>query len=189
MPSPRPSIPGWRESSAGPTREVMLKTLARLRVPLGFVCGALALWLARPTNRSVAIGISIAIVGEALRVWAAGHLEKGREITRTGPYRWVRHPLYLGSTIMGVGFMIAAQGVAVSVVVAVYLALTLSAAMRTEEATLDARFAGEYSAYREGRAPAVDRRFSLARVLANREYRAVIGLAVATALLLLREMW
>ena len=39
--------------------------------------------------------------GEALRIWAAGHLEKGREVTASGPYRWTRHPLYLGSTIIG----------------------------------------------------------------------------------------
>ena len=30
------------------------------------------------------------LAGEALRLWAAGHLEKGKEVTRSGPYRWVR---------------------------------------------------------------------------------------------------
>ena len=59
----------------------------------------------------------------------------------------------------------------------------LAAAVRTEEATLDARFAGEYTAYREGRAQPVERRFSWARVRANREYRAVTGFIAAFLLL------
>ena len=42
-------------------------------------------------------------------------------------------------------------------VVIVYLGVTLVAAMRTEEAALDAKFAGEYAAYREGRAARGDR--------------------------------
>jgi protein-S-isoprenylcysteine O-methyltransferase Ste14 len=74
----------------------MMQRLARLRVPLGFLCGALAFWLARPTLASIAAGMAIAVAGEALRIWAAGHIEKGREVTRSGPYRLVRHPLYLG---------------------------------------------------------------------------------------------
>jgi hypothetical protein len=55
--------------------------------------------------------------------------------------------------------------------------------MRTEEATLDDRFQGEYAAYREGRAPEVGRAFSWAQVRANREYRAVLGLIAAGGML------
>jgi hypothetical protein len=172
----------------------MMRRLARLRVPLGFACGGLALWLARPTSTSVAVGMSIALVGEALRVWAAGHIEKGREVTRSGPYRLVRHPLYLGSAVMGAGFVWAAQSLAVTVLVAAYLGVTLAAAMRTEERTLTARFGDQYDAYREGRASSpgsagaapTDRRFRWSRVAANREYRAVLGFLAVGALLLLR---
>jgi hypothetical protein len=39
-----------------------------------------------PTRRSVTIGLPIALVGQLLRIWAAGHLEKSREVTRSGPY-------------------------------------------------------------------------------------------------------
>jgi protein-S-isoprenylcysteine O-methyltransferase Ste14 len=166
----------------------MLKTLARLRVPLGFVSAALALWLARPTTFSITVGMAVAACGEAIRIWAAGHLEKGREITRSGPYRWVRHPLYVGSSVMGAGFVLASRSLLVAALVAAYLIVTLTAAIRTEEALLDARFDGEYSAYREGRAPAVDRAFSLARVRANREYRAALGVLLAIALLWWRSL-
>ena len=43
------------------------------------------------------------MAGECLRLWAAGHLEKSKEVTRSGPYRHTRHPLYLGSSIIGIG--------------------------------------------------------------------------------------
>lgn len=164
----------------------MLSTLARLRVPLGFAAGGIAYWLARPNLTSFAIGMSMAAAGELVRIWAAGHLDKGREITRSGPYRFVRHPLYLGSALMGAGFVIAARSWPVAIVAMAYLALTYSAAIRTEEATLDAKFAGAYADYRAGRAAPDVKRFRWARVRANREYRAVLGLLIAGALLLWR---
>ena len=162
---------------------MVTRALARFRVPLGFAAGGLAYWLARPTMRSLAIGLALAAAGELLRIWAAGHLDKGREITRSGPYRFVRHPLYLGSALMGAGFVVAARSWPVAIVAAAYLALTYGAAIRTEEATLDVRFAGAYAEYRAGRAAPDTRPFSWARVRANREYRAVIGLLIAGALL------
>src|SRR5919106_3708853 len=105
-----------------------MTALARWRVPLGFVFGAAVLWLARPTLRSLAIGAAVAVVGEMIRIWAAGHLEKGREVTVSGPYRLTRHPLYVGSTVMGVGLAIAAASWIVALLVIAYLAITLTAA-------------------------------------------------------------
>ncbi len=52
-------------------------------------------------------------------IWAAGHLNKSREVTASGPYRWVAHPLYVGSSIMGVGLAIASGSLIVAVVIAV----------------------------------------------------------------------
>ena len=50
------------------------------------------IWIA-----ALMLGAAIAILGEAIRLWAAGHLEQSKEITSSGPYRYTRHPLYLGS--------------------------------------------------------------------------------------------
>lgn len=161
----------------------MVVWLARRRVPLGFVAGAAALWLARPTPGSLAIGAGVAVAGELFRIWAAGHLEKGREVTVSGPYRLTRHPLYAGSTMIGAGLAIASARLAVAALVVGYLAITLTAAVRTEEAALTRKFGGAYADYRAGRGPQVSRRFSAARAMRNREYRAVIGLLAALALL------
>jgi protein-S-isoprenylcysteine O-methyltransferase Ste14 len=162
-----------------------LARLARLRVPLGFFFGAIVVWLARPTPTFLAWGAAIAIAGEALRVWASGHLEKGREVTSSGPYRFMRHPLYVGSTLMGVGLAVASRSVAVAILVGIYLVTLITAAIRTEEAFLRSRFGGAYDRYASGEVAA--RRFSLARAVANREYRAVAGLTGALGFLAWRS--
>jgi len=170
------------------------RRLARLRVPLGFASGVLVLWLAKPCWSSLAGGFALAAVGELLRVWAAGHLEKSREVTRSGPYRWLRHPLYVGSSIMSAGLAIAAWSVPVALLIAVYMIATLSAAIRTENAFLRATFGADYDAWldasrRDDPSVTVQRRFSLARARRNREHRAVSGLFLAFGLLALKVWW
>jgi protein-S-isoprenylcysteine O-methyltransferase Ste14 len=161
----------------------LLRGIARRRVTIGFAASAIALWLARPGARSLAAGAAVALVGEAVRVWAAGHLEKGREVTASGPYAFTRHPLYLGSTLIGIGLAIASASTIVAALVLAYLGITLTAAVRTEEAHLTEKFGSAYPAYREGRAESAHRRFSLARASRNREYRAVLGLLLALLVL------
>jgi protein-S-isoprenylcysteine O-methyltransferase Ste14 len=160
----------------------MLRRIARFRVTIGFIAAIAVLWLARPTRGSLAAGALVAAIGEAIRVWAAGHLEKGREVTMSGPYAFTRHPLYLGSTIIGIGLAIASASAILAALVVGYLAITLTAAIATEEAHLTEKFGSAYPDYREGRA-AARRRFSFARAMRNREYRAVAGLLVVIGVL------
>jgi hypothetical protein len=171
--------------------ELLLATLARFRVALGFVFGVLVLILAQPNAQSLILGLSLAASGEAIRVWASGHLRKSREVTVSGPYRFVAHPLYVGSSVMGVGLAIASASVVVAALIALYLVATLTAAIKSEEAFLRRTFGEQYDLYRSGvaakrreRSAARDRRFSFAQAMANREYRAVAGLAVAILLLI-----
>jgi protein-S-isoprenylcysteine O-methyltransferase Ste14 len=160
--------------------------LARRRVALGFVAAAAAFVLARPTWRSLTIGCVVAAFGECLRVWAAGHLEKGREVTRSGPYRWTRHPLYVGSAVMAIGVVIAARHPLAALVAALYIGSTIPAAIRTEEAFLRRTFGDAYDRYARADAEPMARAFSLDRVRRNREYRAVLGLMAGFALLALK---
>lgn len=162
------------------------RVIARLRVPLGYLFGVVAFVLASPTSRSLLVGALAGLCGEGIRIWAAGHLEKGREVTTSGPYAWMRHPLYVGSSVMGAGLAIAARNAIVAVIVFFYLLVTIAAAIRTEEAHLTTKFGSAYPEYRQGAAAPVERRFSLERALRNHEYRAAIGLLAALALLALR---
>ena len=162
------------------------KKLARWRVPLGFAVAAAVLIFAAPTWVTWRTGLIVALVGEAIRVWAAGHLEKSREVTRSGPYRWTRHPLYVGSSIIALGVIIAAHSVIVAVTGTVYMLVTITAAVRTEEAFLRAAFGDSYDRYQQSTAEPMRRRFSVERMVRNREYRAVVGLCGGFGLLALK---
>ena len=145
-----------------------------------------ALVLARPTWTTWQVGLLVALAGEAIRVWAAGHLEKGREVTTSGPYRWTAHPLYVGSSLLALGVVIAARNVPVAVLAAIYMGSTITAAVQTEEAFLRRTFGDAYDRYRQSNGDPATRRFSLQRAMRNREYRAVAGLVVGFALLALK---
>jgi hypothetical protein len=173
----------------------LAEALARRRVALGFVFGALVLLLARPTGRTLVVGTAIALVGECLRVWASGHLNKAREVSTSGPYRLFAHPLYVGSSIMGTGLAVIANDVIVSVLIGIYLAATLTAAVATEEAFLRRTFGDRYERYRRGAgADGPDRAetrrpFALSQAIANHEHRTVAGLAGALLLLFLKATY
>ena len=131
---------------------------------------------------------AIAVAGECLRLWAAGHLEKSKEVTRSGPYRYTRHPLYLGSSTIGVGIAVASHHWIVAAMVVTYMALTLTAAMRSEEAHLREKFGDAYDAYAEKRAAPMDRPFSWARAIGNREHHTMAGLAAGLGMLAMKML-
>lgn len=164
----------------------MTRFLTRFRVALGFLLGALVLWLARPAWSTWTAGVVIASCGELLRIWAAGHLEKSREVTTSGPYRYTRHPLYMGSSLIGIGVAVAAASLIVAAIVGAYIGLTLSAARRSEEAHLREKFGDAYDAYVEKRVEPMARRFSVERAWRNREHHTIAGLVAGFALLALR---
>lgn len=170
-------------------RAWLVTALARRRVPLGFVAALLVFWLATPSGASLLAGTPVAVLGEALRVWAAGHLNKSNEVTASGPYRWFAHPLYVGSSLMGLGLALAAASPSVAVLIAVYLGATIMAAIKSEEAFLRARFGDGYVRYRSAGVVDRDRRFSLAQAIRNREHRAATGLLLVLLLLALKATY
>ena len=164
----------------------LIAALARRRVTLGFVTALVAVVAARPSSASLQAGFAVALAGEALRVWAAGHLEKSREVTRSGPYRWTRHPLYAGSALIALGVVLAARSIPVALFTAIYMLATVGAAIHTEEAFLRRTFGDTYDRYRDSSDEPMMRRFSIERALRNREYRAACGMLVGFALLALK---
>jgi len=173
----------------------VIEILARLRVALGFVFGLLVFVLARPTGTSLIVGAGIACLGEAIRIWAAGHLHKSQEVTASGPYRWTAHPLYAGSSIMGAGLAIMCASILAAILIGLYLAVTLTAAIRSEEAFLRRTFGEQYDLYKSGmeakraRVSRERRSFSLSQAIANREYRAEVGVIVVILLLILKARY
>jgi protein-S-isoprenylcysteine O-methyltransferase Ste14 len=53
------------------------------------------------------VGVVAATLGIAVRLWASGHVKKDKVLATTGPYAFVRHPLYVGNHLITFGFCLA----------------------------------------------------------------------------------
>ncbi len=170
--------------------------VAKLRVPFGFVLLAAFAWLAHPSTTSVFIGFPIAVLGLSIRGWAAGHLAKNQDLATSGPYAFVRNPLYIGTVTVAAGIVIACRdwllaGIFAAVFVLVYLPV-----IELEEQHLRKIFAnyGEYAKHVPRLLPAMPRdpsgrRFSWGLYRKNEEYRALAGFLLAAAWIVVRLRW
>ena len=80
------------------------------RIPL-FIGAILLIVFARPHSTGILIGLFLIFLGEMIRIWAAGHLQKNEVLTVTGPYAYVKNPLYIGSIFITAGFCILADNI------------------------------------------------------------------------------
>jgi len=81
----------------------------RLRILSVWLLVALLVTLSRPTVAGVAGGAALMAAGEAIRLWASGHLRKNVELITSGPYRFTRNPLYLGRLLIFSGLCLMAR--------------------------------------------------------------------------------
>ncbi len=56
-------------------------------------------------------GVLLIFLGEGLRLWAAGHLQKNIHLTTSGPYAYVKNPLYIGTLLIVIGSSAVANNV------------------------------------------------------------------------------
>ena len=170
---------------------------ARWRVPLGFTLAAAYLVFSQPTRSGLFGGGSLALLGVAVRGWAAGFLEKNQSLATGGPYRYTRNPLYLGSALTGIGLATAGGSVVMLLAFAGLFLLVYGPVMRREEHLLRQKFGAVYDGYAAsvprlvpGRAagPAGGERFDWARYRRNHEYEAALGFAAALVFLVMK-MW
>jgi protein-S-isoprenylcysteine O-methyltransferase Ste14 len=178
--------------------------IARWRVFLGFVAGALFILMAHPAPAPrLAAGFLVALAGLFLRGWAAGYLEKGKRLAQDGPYSYVRHPLYAGSFLMALGFLIAGtsrsypiHAVLLAGVFAFLFFWIYPRRIVGEEATLAGIFGAEWAAFTgrnsrflptfpPHRRPDADA-FSWARYNKNREYQAALGVTAGLVVLVVK---
>jgi len=175
--------------------------MQRWRVPLGFLCGALFLWFARPNMLTLTIGGGIALVGLALRAWSAGHIRKNAELATSGPYAYTRNPLYLGSLLLGVGFTIASGQPWLALPFAALFLGIYFPVMRVEAKQLAELFGEDYKMYADAvplllprlspyrDVKTVGAKFDASLYMRYREYRAALGLLIAWGLLALKTVF
>ena len=145
------------DESRGRSRLVVWIQDQRPRLTAPFLIAALALALLderepisllRPRGTLFAVAWALMLIGGVARLWGAGNLRKNEEITRTGIYRMVRHPLYLGSlaTFLAYFLTVGDPWVGAALFVAM-VALVYYPTMMGEEKHLGADFpeqAGEW---------------------------------------------
>jgi protein-S-isoprenylcysteine O-methyltransferase Ste14 len=139
-------------------------------------------------------GVSLVLLGVFIRSWAAGVLFKGKALAVVGPYSLCRHPLYLGSFCMMVGFCLLIGNPLHLAVVLGPIAGIYWVTMFNEERRVASKYAQSWEAYSStvprfipwrltGYVPAP---FKIQLWTRNHEYRALLtAVAGLTAL----EIW
>ena len=170
-------------------------SVSRYRVPAGYAVGLLVLALARPRPLTLLAGSALAVLGEAVRLWASGHIEKTRALATGGPYAHTRNPLYVGSVLMALGVGVASASPWVVLAVGAYFLAFYPAVVREEQAFLRTRFGADYEAWAAAVPLFLPRltpggpratRFQWARVKMNREWKTALALPAVVLLLYLR---
>jgi protein-S-isoprenylcysteine O-methyltransferase Ste14 len=152
----------------------------------------------RPNVGWLIAGIPFVAVGETIRIWAVGHLTKSVELVTSGPYRRVRHPLYLGRLLIFTGICLGSplphglHLVVLAAGMAIFHGYYLPRKEGVEPKRLEALHGEAYRRYHQSVPTLIprlrpfddgpERRWSLARFSANREIWMVALLAGWAAL-------
>jgi protein-S-isoprenylcysteine O-methyltransferase Ste14 len=111
----------------------------------------------RPHFSSLGIGLALMVAGVVVRIiggtalgkwWSLrAEIREGQPLVQTGPYRFVRHPAYLGTLMVCLGIPIAFRSIWAAVVMALGVWPAVTYRVRVEERLLEAHFGDEYRAY------------------------------------------
>jgi protein-S-isoprenylcysteine O-methyltransferase Ste14 len=146
-----------RESPASRLLHIVPLTLGGMLLAWYDMPGA---WLAqRLWGRSLTawwVGFALLGAGLAFSVWARVHLgrnwsgsvtvKEGHELIRSGPYAYVRHPIYTGLLAAVLGTAIASGSVRAALGFLI-IAAALLRKLRVEEGFMRETFPGEYERY------------------------------------------
>jgi protein-S-isoprenylcysteine O-methyltransferase Ste14 len=186
-------------------KERMQVLLAKLKFLLGWnriaisLAGSTFLLIfASPSLLSLTAGTLIVTAGAALRTWSSGYVQKNRELSMDGPYAHVRHPLYVGNFLLGLGFAVMTHRWFLIVAFFVIFYLLYSSVIHEEEKTLQRHFGGAYAEYTKN-VPAFIPSFSSQGprtghftwelVRQHREYQAWLGILGGIFLLTVKMIW
>jgi protein-S-isoprenylcysteine O-methyltransferase Ste14 len=109
-------------------------------IVLGLVAG-------RPGAATILAGVPLLLLGIAMHLWAKGCLHQEREVTTSGPYRYVRHPFYLGNLLLDAGTVLMSGSALLMSIFPFWWAAVYIPVMQREEATMAGLFGEQYRAY------------------------------------------
>ena len=168
------------------------------KVPL-FLGGVLLLIFARPNPVGAVIGTILVFGGELIRIWAAGHLQKNEVLTISGPYAYVKNPLYIGSILITAGFCVLADNIyLLTIALFMFCFHYIPYKKRVEGDRLKRIFGKEYEDYDEKvpdylprRTPYSDRKvpWSVRAFIENSEEGILLIIIVGIIAVLTRPFW
>ncbi|MFQ5355214.1 MAG: methyltransferase family protein [Mariprofundaceae bacterium] len=167
------------------------------RIIVSAVLVLLVIGFVRPSCWSISASLPLIALGEALRLWASGHIQKMKEVTNTGPYALCRHPLYLGHFLIAAGFCVAGNNIWVSLFVLPGFWIIFHPTMQKEELLLVEKFGMAYEDYRRESPQFWPRWSKLALrgghdwklVRQHREWNNVLGLLALLVLMAAIGLW
>lgn len=174
------------------TAQRLHKLFLRARIPASILMGVAILLLAHPSLESFFTGLAVIIFGEMLRIWASGHIHKSAEVTTTGPYALVRHPLYLGHLLVAIGFCLVADSMLALIIVMISFFIVYMPTWKNEEKNLINLFGDTYVHFMEETPALIPTRwnnrvskgsFSWDLVSQHREWKHAAGLAGAALIM------
>jgi len=119
------------------------------RTKLSGVLAIAFLILSEPSPATLVWGAVPIVIGQSIRMWSSGHIHKNQILTVTGPYSLSRNPLYVGSFILGTGFMIAMGVIWLAVIFLLFYASVYWFTIKWEEDKLAREFPDNWWNYKE----------------------------------------
>lgn len=104
---------------------------------------------ARSTVPGFWLGAALILLGEGIRIWAHGYLRKARKLATSGPYAYVRNPLYLGNFLIGIGFCAIVWHLLLALVFTIGFASVYGVTIKGEEERLYYKFKEQYLRYQQ----------------------------------------
>ena len=129
----------------------------RTSLPLPIAAAILLIPSGETPRRAATVlaGLALTATGEAVRLWGVHHIgvisrtrsERLGPLIDSGPFGYVRNPLYIGNILLWVGFAVAAGLLWLAPVVAALLGVEYHWIVRWEESLLASRLGGAYREY------------------------------------------
>ena len=187
-----------------------MKWIRKPRFLLVYPLVAAIFLVSRTTERRLLFGFPVVLLGEFLRIWANGYVghvkvnwtqrERGDakigQLITGGPYAYVRHPLYLGTFVIGVGFCIIVGNIWISLVALTFFLLVYLWRMGKEEEILREEWGDVFERYRRAvprwlpsgrRYDQPHGRWSWKGIAASKELKTLVWVIVMVILLYFRE--
>lgn len=95
------------------------------------------------------MGIGYILAGLLIRLWSNGYAIKNDKLTTSGPYAFVRNPLYLGTFLISIGFAFMLNMGWLGVVFICALALVYYKTIQSEQGMLLEKFGSSYTDYQK----------------------------------------